>query len=487
MTQQPQAGALNPEQVLSMTAAPAAEAQKTYLENRNALTRSQLQNQMELGMQKNLLAQRLAGEKDIAQWHEKAAQIRADTMEKIWDARQNEAESRGRATADRMSDTDLERQNRDILGHITSLHGKIPDFTASDTPQTKFSKLTGALQSAIDGRNKSDANSILSLHTQLDTIDHEHQAAAKNAADVNAPRAMYQMLSTSQNPADQQTAQTLNDMQAGKWVNPATGKKQPAMSLPAAISAAGLGQTFQQVHDQLENQHIALLQQKDPRRSTVLNAYESFAKTNPDAFQSAAQSIVSAQVPPPPGKTFEEQLADAAKAAKGTSGQPAGAPAPVQNPYFLPGTDEGIHETVKNYVPNAEQSAVDPKTLIGMAHAGASAKVDKLKGQLKDLGVTLDNNGRVVVNPTQVQPFSVATQFDAPLYSARTNQLSPAEMLDRHTKGAKIAEQLTQAVGDQQKLGQILSMAQSPTNAPATTGASIPSDSASMIGMPQTP
>jgi hypothetical protein len=111
---------MTPYRVLSMNIDPGLQAVREAADRNLALRNWRLQNATEFAQKQALQEWEIQSNKDIAQWHEKVANIREDTMNNVWDKRiQAQAAAAASAEKKRIEALNEEELNREARTYAT--------------------------------------------------------------------------------------------------------------------------------------------------------------------------------------------------------------------------------------------------------------------------------------------------------------------------------------------------------------------------------
>jgi hypothetical protein len=111
---------LTPYKVLSMNIDPGLQAVRDTADRNLAMRNWRLQNATEFAQKQALQEREIQSNKDIAQWHEKVANIREDTMNNVWDKRiQAQASAAASAEKKRIETLNEDELNREARTYAT--------------------------------------------------------------------------------------------------------------------------------------------------------------------------------------------------------------------------------------------------------------------------------------------------------------------------------------------------------------------------------
>lgn len=310
--------AMTPEEILAASLNPMQQAVANYAAGKVAMAHMAAEKSIDQQNALELLNARMAGEKDIAKWHENAANIRADSQERIWDKRtqeaQGKAESQEQARLTYLDKRDRDRVNSSYIEGIKKYGGSVPGQEDNESDKAYTQHLSDAFRAAQDKYNQ-NAASVISGHMQtLNALDQAQQNSARNFAAVQGPVALQRYLMAQPDPGTQAKLVQLQKLQADN-----------KMSFDDAVNSVGLGGFCSDLKQGLVDSKMDNYRKSDKDRLLVQGAIDRASAANPEAARLALDSAAGA-LKAPPGQSFEE--AAAALAAKLKAGGAGGAVQP---------------------------------------------------------------------------------------------------------------------------------------------------------------
>lgn len=395
----------------------------------------------ETGAQQALLAQRLAGEQEIAKWHEKAANIRTDAQEKIWDKRiQGQvaaASAAEKARIEKMNAFEQAKEkNKYLSGFVdpgTKLYYPPIAQAQGESDQDYLNRAATTRAKEINTNQLTAEKNTYLIQGRMNQLVQQEEARKANYADASGRAAVNMQF------PPKVLAQVNADIQAKMKAGASYRDALAAVEAknPQLVGAAN-------IYDQKSTEALQLANSRpNPVLQTQLHGFQTVLN-NPAslAHEKLMDEIGDLTKAPQAPATPSVNIRAMAPGAGG-----AVAPQASRN-QFLPDVLQNPNGAAiaQKYHPMGANFGQDTGDIIGNTMSGIRQKIQAGQDQLKQLGVAFGANGQINVPTSQsvTPPVAPGSYFPMP----RTEVLSPQARQQIYNQATQIAAGIQQAQQD---------------------------------------